>query len=114
MGPGEMLADTAQFRLQRASVLYTVVMWLYQLIRSTRKSIPYWLMGLLILEGWVGLCLMFVFPPGSLAMVFIGLLTLLCSGVVKSLLSMLERSVGRILGVQTGTTEASSDPTPHS
>lgn len=109
-----MLADPAHFRLHRAPALYTVSMWLYQLIRSTRESFPYWLMGLLILEGWVGLCLMFIFPPGSLAMVFIGLLTLLCSGVVKSMLGMLERTVGRILGVQADASEGSSDPTPHS
>jgi len=109
-----MLPDPVENRLAPAAAIYTVCMWLYHLIRSTREAFPYWLMGLLILEGWVGLCLMFIFPPGSLAMVFIGLLTLLCSGLVKSMLVMLERSVGRMVGVQVDAAEPPGDTTPHS
>ena len=75
-------------------------MWLYHLIRSTREAFPYMLMALLIFEAILAFGLMFVFPPGSLGLVFIGLLTLLCSGLIRSLLLASERMVGRLVGIQ--------------
>ena len=73
-------------------------MWLYHLIRSTREAFPYLLMALLIFEAILAFGLMFIFPPGSLGLVFIGLLTLLCSGLIRSLLLACERMVGRLVG----------------
>ncbi|MAB83147.1 MAG: hypothetical protein CMJ24_06890 [Phycisphaerae bacterium] len=56
-------------------------------------------MALLILQGVLAFLMMFAFPPGSLAMVFIGLITLVLSGVVKTILELLERTVARLVGI---------------
>lgn len=84
-------------------------MWIYHLIRSTREAFPYLLMALLIFEAILAFALMFVFPPGSLALVFIGLLTLLCSGLIRSLLLAGERTVGRLVGIPAEPLEPDGD-----
>lgn len=76
-------------------------MWLYRLIQAMRLNFPWWLMGILIIEGFFGLMLMFIFPPGALGMVFLGLLTLLLSGLIKSGLAAMERLVAGLLGIKT-------------
>ena len=89
-------------------------MWLYHLIRSTREAFPYLLMALLIFEGILAFGLMFIFPPGSLGLVFIGLLTLLCSGLIRSLLLACERMVGRLVGVPVEPIDPDGDRPPTS
>ncbi len=84
-------------------------MWLYRLIHSARESFPYWLMALLIGQGVLAFLMMFTFPPGSLAMVFIGLITLVLSGVVRSVLELLERTVARLIGITIEPTENGQD-----
>ncbi len=84
-------------------------MWIYHLIRSAREAFPYVLMALLIFEAILAFGLMFVFPPGSLGLVFIGLLTLLCSGLIRSLLLASERVVGRLVGAPAEPVEPDGD-----
>lgn len=86
-------------------------MWIYQLIRAAREAFPYVMMTLLVFEAILAFGLMFVFPPGSLGLVFLGLLTLLWSGLIRSLLMRCERLVGRLAGVPIESIKASQNPT---
>lgn len=51
-------------------------MLVHRIIRSARAGLPFWLMGLLIAEGVLALCSMFIFPPLALLMVFVGIATI--------------------------------------
>ncbi len=86
-------------------------MWIYQLIRAAREAFPYVMMTLLVFEAILAFGLMFVFPPGSLGLVFLGLLTLLWSGLIRSVLMSCERLVGRLAGVPLESIKASQNPT---
>ncbi len=88
-----------------------MAMWLYQLIRAAREAFPYVMMTLLVFEAILAFGLMFVFPPGSLGLVFLGLLTLLWSGLIRSVLMRFERLIGRLVGVPLEAIEASQNPT---
>ena len=44
------------------------------------------LMGFLILEGVLAFCLIFIFPPASILLVFLGVMTLALSIAAKALL----------------------------
>ncbi len=57
-------------------------------------------MWLLILEGVLAFCLMFIFPPGSILLVFIGIWTLGFSFICKAMLSMLIKFLCKILEIE--------------
>ncbi len=57
-----------------------------RLLYFLERYIGVFLMGVLILQGVVALLLMFIFPPASIILVFVGVLTLGFSIVLKALL----------------------------
>ena len=73
-------------------------MWLLRLLVSFHENFAYWLLGLLIIEGLFGLAMMFIFPPMSLAMVFLGLITLAIALVLKPIIRSGIVLLARILG----------------
>ena len=73
-------------------------MWLLRLLCSFHDNFAYWLLALLIAEGFFGLVMMFIFPPISLAMVFLGLISLALALVIKPLLGGSIQLLARILG----------------
>ena len=74
-------------------------MWLLRLLVSFHDNFAYWLLALLIAEGLFGLVMMFIFPPISLAMVFLGLFSLAVALVLKPLLGGSIQVLARILGM---------------
>ncbi len=73
-------------------------MWLLRLLVSFHENFAYWLLGLLIVEGLFGLAMMFIFPPMSLAMVFLGLITLALALVLKPITRSSILLLAKILG----------------
>ena len=75
-------------------------MWLWRLVHATRMNFPFLLMGVLMLEGFLAIPLMFTFPPAAIALVFIGLATLALSIVIRAMLTMLDNTLARLLGIE--------------
>ena len=75
-------------------------MWLWRIVHATRMNFPFLLMGLLMLEGFLAVPLMFTFPPAAIALVFLGLATLIMSIFVKAMLVMIDQTLARLLGIE--------------
>ncbi len=58
------------------------------------------ILGLLIAEGVLAFLLMFMFPPASLLLVFLGLATIALSIPAQGLLSLIDRSLARLLRIE--------------
>ena len=86
-------------------------MWLLRLLRSFHGNFAIWLMALLIAEGLFGLVMMFIFPPISLAMVFLGLISLALAIVIKALLGSCIDLLARILGEDSTASSGTGTPT---
>ena len=71
-----------------------------KLLFFIEKQFAVLLMWLLILEGVLAFCLMFIFPPGSIFLVFLGVLTLGVSFIFKMFLSMLIKFLCHILEIE--------------
>ena len=82
-------------------------MWILRSLRSLQENFAFWLLGLLVAEGIIGLVMMFIFPPMSLAMVFLGLITLALAIVIKFLLGGCIEMLARLLG---DTSASSTEP----
>ena len=67
-------------------------MLLYRIVRLIDASFPYFMAALVIFEFCAAFVLMFIFPPGSLGLIFIGLLTIATASVGSKILGKLERS----------------------
>tara|TARA_Y100000589_G_scaffold268906_1_gene260788 strand:+ start:861 stop:1124 length:264 start_codon:yes stop_codon:yes gene_type:complete len=75
-------------------------MWLWRLVHAMRVNFPFLLMGVLMLEGFLAVPLMFTFPPAALGLVFVGLATLALSIIVKAMLTMIEQALATLLGIE--------------
>ena len=64
-----------------------MTMWLLRILVSIHENFGLWIMGFLIAEGMFAFVMMFIFPPASIVMVFLGLITIGASIVVKFLLN---------------------------
>lgn len=78
---------------------------LYRIIRFIDATFPYFMVGVVIMEFCAALILMFVFPLGSLALIFIGLLTITVAGLGSKCLSAIERRLAARF--------AHNEPSPH-
>ena len=78
-------------------------MWLLRILTALQENFGLWLMGILIAEGLFAFIMMFMFPPASLAMVFLGLITLALSIIVKLCLRWAIRILARALRVEVPT-----------
>ena len=85
-------------------------MWLLRILNCLQENFAFGLMGLLVAEGIFGLVMMFVFPPASLAMVFLGLVTLALSVIVKVPLNWSVAILSRMLGVDPPSAVADTPP----
>ncbi|MCH2148595.1 MAG: hypothetical protein MK095_04105 [Phycisphaerales bacterium] len=83
-------------------------MWLLRILLSIQENFGLWIIGILIAEGVFAFVMMFLFPLASIAMVFLGLLTLGLSIVAKALLGWSILLLCRLLKV---TPPAPADPT---
>jgi hypothetical protein len=75
-------------------------MWLLRILTALQDNFGLWLMCILIAEGLFAFVMMFMFPPASLAMVFLGLITLGLSIIVKMCLGWAIRILARALRVE--------------
>ncbi|MCH2148647.1 MAG: hypothetical protein MK095_04375 [Phycisphaerales bacterium] len=75
-------------------------MWLLRILTALQDNFGLWLMCILIAEGLFAFIMMFMFPPASLAMVFLGLITLGLSIIVKMCLGWVIRILARVLRVE--------------
>ena len=87
-------------------------MWLLRILLSIQENFGLWIMGILIAEGVFAFVTMFIFPPASIAMVFLGLLTLGLSIVAKALLGWSILLLCRILKVAPPTPPDSANTAP--
>ena len=69
--------------LCRGAGSYNTRMWLLRTLIMIQNNFGVWLIGLLIAEGILAFVMMFLFPLGSIVMVFLGLLTLGLSIVAR-------------------------------
>jgi hypothetical protein len=75
-------------------------MRLWKIIHAMRVNFGFLILGLLILEGTLAFPLMFIFPPASLLLVFLGLGTIALSIPAQGLLYMIDHSLARFLGIE--------------
>lgn len=72
-------------------------MTLHRIVRFIAERFAYWVLALLVVEGVLAFVMMCVFPPGSLAMVFLGLITLLLAAPATRLLDWMAAMLRRRL-----------------
>ena len=70
--------------------------FLLKAIRAVRSAVPYALLVILILEGFVAVGAVFTMPPVALLMVFVGLITLGAAALFRIVLSLLEAGILRV------------------
>ena len=87
-------------------------MWLLRILLSIQENFGLWIIGILIAEGVFAFVTMFIFPPASIGMVFLGLLTLGLSIVAKALLGWSIILLCRILKVPPPTPPDSANTAP--
>ncbi len=80
-------------------------MWLLRILTALHENFGLWLMGLLIAEGVFAFIMMFMFPLASIAMVFLGLISIGLSVVAKMALGWSITLLARLLRVEVPTTE---------
>ena len=80
-------------------------MWLLRILTALWENFGLWLMALLIAEGVFAFIMMFMFPLASIAMVFLGLISIGLSVVAKMALGWSITLLARLLGVEVPTTE---------
>ena len=72
-------------------------MRIWKIIHAMRMNFGFLILGLLISEGLLAFFLMFLFPPGSLLLVFLGLMTIALSIPAQGLLSLVDHGLARLL-----------------
>ena len=87
-------------------------MWLVRILTSVHENFGLWLMGLLIAEGLFAFVMMFMFPLASIAMVFLGLISIGLAVVVKMVLSWTISLLCRLLGVEPPSPAEPTNPAP--
>jgi hypothetical protein len=78
-------------------------MLLLKIIRGCREQLPFVVMAILICQGVLALASMFIMPPISLLMVFVGLATLGVAAVARIMLDACDSVLSRWLGVPAAT-----------
>ena len=79
---------------------YNSVMRIWKIIHAMRVNFGFLTLGLLIAEGVLAFPLMFIFPPASLLLVFLGLATIALSFPAQGLLSLIDNWLARLLGIE--------------
>jgi hypothetical protein len=80
-------------------------MWQLRFLVSIQNQFNLLLMGILLAMGVLAFIMMFIFPPGSILMVFLGVMTLALSLVAKILLRCAILLLCKILKVEVPTSE---------
>lgn len=80
-------------------------MWQLRFLVSIQNQFNLLLMGILLAMGLLAFIMMFIFPPGSILMVFLGVMTLALSLVAKILLRYAILLLCKILKVEVPTSE---------
>ncbi len=75
-------------------------MRIWKIIHSMRVNFGFLVLGLLITEGVLAFLMMFMFPPASLLLVFLGLVTIGLSIPAQGLLSLIDRWLARLLRIE--------------
>lgn len=83
---------------------------LHRIIRFIADRFVYWVLVLLVVEGVLAFALMCIFPPGSLTLVFLGLITLLLAAPVARGLDWTAASLRRRLVRRGVLPDAVDDP----
>ena len=75
-------------------------MRIWKIIHGMRVNFGFLILGLLMAEGVLAFLLMFMFPPASLLLVFLGLATIGLSIPAQGLLSLIDHWLARFLGIE--------------
>ena len=84
-------------------------MTLVRLLALIRINLPYILLVACMIEGGIALLAMFTFPPLAIAMVFVGLLSLAVTPLLRQALAFTEGLLVRVLGLELDSPHQPSD-----